>query len=592
MDDLLFDLDFYRAQNPDLANFDDAIVRMHFFTVGLNEGRVFSPVVDLSFYAAANPDLATAGLTARRQLFDHLSNFGLRENRPFSLVFEPQTYGAANPDLVAAGLTTDDSLIAHFQQFGIDEGRFASVAFDPDFYLASNADLQAAGLNVRQAASHFQRLGIHEGRPGSVQFDASFYLASNLDLQAAGFDNRQALQHYLAGGRNENRRFTPFATAADDTLVTATNLGVVAGMRSLPEFVGASDLRDFFQFSLDRVRRVRLQVADLNPGAQATLTLFQNGGVAAIALDTFQPAITTVLPAGTYAARVEAGAGNNTGYRLALSAEIGSGSPVEPGDTIAAALDLGTLSLTPPLESFSQRGRVFAGNPVDIYRFSLAGNLTNFTISSNNVRLELIRDANGNGQIEPEEILASAEPSLFPSSPSGLLPASISGRVFRDAYFLRVTSFNDEPYEISFRGEPIGLIPDDFLGGFAEDSSVTGGGDTPEIATSLGRPLTLGIVGNFDANDYYRFALAEAQAVDINFVGSSRDFNTIPTGFAELVIFEDANGDGIAGTGEILAESMGGNLRTNLNLEAGIPYLAWVRQGEGDSADRIETSLL
>lgn len=42
----LFDANFYRAANADLAGVDDAQAFSHFQTYGLNEGRAFSAFVD------------------------------------------------------------------------------------------------------------------------------------------------------------------------------------------------------------------------------------------------------------------------------------------------------------------------------------------------------------------------------------------------------------------------------------------------------------------------------------------------------------------------------------------------------------------
>ncbi|WP_199247968.1 hypothetical protein [[Phormidium] sp. ETS-05] len=52
----LFDPGFYRANNPDLASFDDAQAFGHFLEFGVNEGRRFSPYVNLNFYRASNQD--------------------------------------------------------------------------------------------------------------------------------------------------------------------------------------------------------------------------------------------------------------------------------------------------------------------------------------------------------------------------------------------------------------------------------------------------------------------------------------------------------------------------------------------------------
>ena len=54
----LFDANFYRAANPDLAGFSDAQALSHFQNYGLSEGRAFSPFVNLNFYRSSNADLA------------------------------------------------------------------------------------------------------------------------------------------------------------------------------------------------------------------------------------------------------------------------------------------------------------------------------------------------------------------------------------------------------------------------------------------------------------------------------------------------------------------------------------------------------
>jgi hypothetical protein len=217
----LFDANFYRANNPDLAGFDDAQALQHLLEFGLNEGRMFSPFVDLDIYQANNPDLGAAGLTTNRQLYDHLSTFGAAEGRTFSLVFNINFYQAANADLQAAGLN-NEQLVEHFQNFGINEGRPSSVAFDPNFYRAVNPDLQTAGLNNEQLIEHFQNFGINEGRQASQSFNVSFYISANPDLQAAGFNFQQALQHYLSNGIAEGRTGTAGATAVTTPVETAT----------------------------------------------------------------------------------------------------------------------------------------------------------------------------------------------------------------------------------------------------------------------------------------------------------------------------------------------------------------------------------
>jgi hypothetical protein len=90
----------------------------------VGEGRRFSAVFDSNFYRAANPDLAAARLT-NEQLFEHFRSTGLREGRAASNTFQAAAYLALNPDLVRAGLNFETSL-THYILVGAAEGRRAS----------------------------------------------------------------------------------------------------------------------------------------------------------------------------------------------------------------------------------------------------------------------------------------------------------------------------------------------------------------------------------------------------------------------------------------------------------------------------------
>ena len=95
----LFNANFYRAANPDLAAAGlttDGQLLSHLQTSGLDEGRAFSPFVNLNFYRSSNPDLATVGLNTNRQLYDHLQNSGVAEGRRFS----PQSGRSISPCLL------------------------------------------------------------------------------------------------------------------------------------------------------------------------------------------------------------------------------------------------------------------------------------------------------------------------------------------------------------------------------------------------------------------------------------------------------------------------------------------------------------
>lgn len=127
----IFDANYYRSANPDLAGMSDEAARQHLLTYGLDEGRDFSPYVDLGIYRENNPDLAAAGLTTNRQLYEHLINFGVEEGRRFSGEFDASVYGANYPDLVAANMD-NEQLFTHYRTYGVAEGRVAAPVASSD----------------------------------------------------------------------------------------------------------------------------------------------------------------------------------------------------------------------------------------------------------------------------------------------------------------------------------------------------------------------------------------------------------------------------------------------------------------------------
>lgn len=184
----LFDANFYRAANSDLANFNDAQALSHFQNFGLNEERRFSQFADLNFYRSSYSDLASF---SNRQAFDHLQNYGVAESRQFSQFFNVNYYRANNSDL--AGLNSE-GLLLHFLNYGLGEGRQFSNAFDVNFYRGTYSDL--ASVSNRGLYEHFQLYGLpNEGRGSSSIFSVRDYMANNPD--AAGLNYWQAYQNYV-----------------------------------------------------------------------------------------------------------------------------------------------------------------------------------------------------------------------------------------------------------------------------------------------------------------------------------------------------------------------------------------------------------
>ncbi|KAF3888579.1 MULTISPECIES: PPC domain-containing protein [Nostocales] len=202
----LFDANYYRAANLDLAGLNNEQLLSHFQNFGLKEGRSFSPLVNLNFYRASNSDLASM---SNQQLFSHLENYGLREGRRFSPLVDLNFYKQVNTDLAAAGYN-NQQLFEHLNVYGVGEGRRFSPLVDLNFYKEANNDLAAAGYNSKQLLDHLSIYGVGEGRRFSPFVDLNFYKRVNTDLAAAGYNNQQLLEHLNVYGVGEGRRFSPF----------------------------------------------------------------------------------------------------------------------------------------------------------------------------------------------------------------------------------------------------------------------------------------------------------------------------------------------------------------------------------------------
>ena len=107
-------LAYYLLHNPDVAA-AGVDPRVHFETIGWQEGRNPNALFDVNGYLAHYSDVADAGINP----LDHYHQSGWREGRDPSVDFDIESYLAAYPDVAAANRDP----LAHYLQFGIHEGR-------------------------------------------------------------------------------------------------------------------------------------------------------------------------------------------------------------------------------------------------------------------------------------------------------------------------------------------------------------------------------------------------------------------------------------------------------------------------------------
>jgi len=409
-------------------------------------------------------------------------------------LFDPNFYRFVNPDL--SNFSTEQAR-QHFFSFGIEEGRSFSPFVDLDFYRLANPDLNAVFTNNRDFYTHLSQVGVGEGRDFSHVFDADFYRAGAPDLVAAGLNNEQLIEHFRNFGIDEGR--------------------VASSLFDANFYINSSEL---FGLGFDR---------------RQGLVHFQGFGIEEERASSpqFNLGAYLQLNPDLVAAGIE-GDAVLTHYLLFGQQEGRSSTfPVEPGDSLALATDLGILNENDALVF----GDALPKDDRDYYKFSVNEavqiSMTNDTDSRPGLDLNLVlgRDSDEDGTIEP---LSISEAELFSSS------ITISGRELNlvpGTYFLELTSPNsaDSDYNITIDAVSRPPIAPDTAGNTIATARYLG-----TISTSQTLSEFVGIV---DTEDFYRFSLDTAASI-------SASADSVP-----LVLFRDRNNNGAIDPEETIQSS-------------------------------------
>ena len=199
---MLFDVDYYRSQAPDL----DGDPLLHYVRQGWTAGLDPHPLFSTRFYLDNNPDVSAAGICP---LVHYIRDGGLENRQPHPL-FNPRCYRDH-----AQSLEPAENPLIHYLLVGSHYRRNPSEWFDTDFYLGARPDVAAAGEN---ALVHYVRFGCRERTDPHPGFDVGAYLAAHPDVEDRDVE---PLSHYLmsalAGGHTSRGAGT--ATSYPATIV-------------------------------------------------------------------------------------------------------------------------------------------------------------------------------------------------------------------------------------------------------------------------------------------------------------------------------------------------------------------------------------
>ncbi|MBJ7485097.1 glycosyltransferase [Brevundimonas sp.] len=223
--DARLDLEFYRSNNPDLADMSDEALRNHYRDYGFAEGRrpradadrpdpgAFGADLPADFdpaeYARLNPDVA-ANSSSHWDLYRHYLVRGRIEERPYTEL-DPRFYWSMYLADTAYNLTR---VMGHFAIHGQKPGHYRSLdamleahnmpngqwlkVFSERAFLLLNADWAPSHLTRAQAIALFLEQGIARGAQISFNdaFDVEFYRELHPHLHGLG--DEAAYRYWLS----------------------------------------------------------------------------------------------------------------------------------------------------------------------------------------------------------------------------------------------------------------------------------------------------------------------------------------------------------------------------------------------------------
>jgi hypothetical protein len=346
------------------------------------------------------------------------------------------------------------------------------------------------------------------------------------------------------------------ADYAGGLAINSRVMGSLDSIKSFNDFIDKDeDVEDRYLFNVSAARPLFLSLVE-SGGGSSRLSLFKDANNDGMPQESELEVTATAKPAtrflrtvgpGQYIVQMKALTGGGT---YTLTAET---RPDAAGDTLKTAKNLGTVN-----GLIRADDSVTIADPFDFYKFtaSAAGKVSaQLFCEFEPATVDLIRDANNNGVVDPGEVLASSTPSAM-----GLeqLSKSITG----GTYFLRVKITDStiaSKYLLTFHTDYAGSTPQDAR----TVGALRGTKDFDDWASG-----DLG--GISDSTDLYKFSLSSTRTFSAKMIGahSGQDL--------DLELYRDKNNDGVLSSTELVTSSRkvdSPNEQISKSLAAGTYYL-------------------
>ena len=315
------------------------------------------------------------------------------------------------------------------------------------------------------------------------------------------------------------------------------------------EFIGPGDDRDFFRVDISSTQRIGALLEGLIE--PVVLTIGQdNNGDGLLQAGEFDATRTINNPsgalflnerAGRYFIAVDVLSKNSVGTSYKIT--FGTAPTDSAGNSLATA-----KTVTSTATDFVGTGSAtFMNDFDDFYKFTPPTNgpfnatfkLSN--ISGGNVNLDLIRDANHNGNVDADEVLRHNN--------------NVGGAT------VTISEFIDQPGPLFIHVHRTSGSTDYTLN--ITNTSLDTAGNTPGAARNLGALTTTLLVNEFlggiDPDDFYKFTMSAPGEVSASIAGA------LNSPFFSMDVTQDGNNNGLVDPGETLMTTAGNAVTNKFN---------------------------
>lgn len=212
-----FEPGYYAQQNADIrAAFgdDEALLRNHFATYGLAEGRVFTPLFNAVIYRQMYDDLSAAFGDDWAAYANHYFTYGIAEGRSGGGVFDPLAYAAAYQDVQIVLGTDTAAIINHYLTYGIAEGRTAGISQSAQIP-AATPETPAAGADDTDDGYYYE---YEYGEDGVSLWESKFDSNGN-ELSSILYNDDGSIDLFFYWEYDENNRVIKQTEGEGNTII-------------------------------------------------------------------------------------------------------------------------------------------------------------------------------------------------------------------------------------------------------------------------------------------------------------------------------------------------------------------------------------